>query len=368
MPIYDDAVANHVSLEKELTGLADKFGLASFQEVLHQLHFIPASTNQEQHHPNVEVYLEDAVTHYFSSDVFQGLEKSSQQVYRYEMGMFVRYCNQLKGSNPAIREVSSAIFLMEYLAPVQKLNTRNKKAAFLKSFLFETYEHFWNQNIEKLKRTLSTKVDRNREPKAFTKQQLDELLCLARLGREAHRNFTILWSFLGSGIRLTELCCLQICDLVPTRQEIMVRGKGKKGYKQPSKMTKSSFDTLSSYVKFRYSGIEHLPDYNERYIFSDDKGITPLHESTVQKMFLAIIAEVTTIPACDKKPYQLSVHSLRHSFALYLLESGVNIYVIKELLRHAWLSSTEVYLKLFDSTLVTAIDKHPLAQIKLFDM
>jgi integrase/recombinase XerD len=82
-------------------------------------------------------------------------------------------------------------------------------------------------------------------------------------------------------------------------------------------------------------------------------------------MFSSLIAEAKTISAIEKKPYQLSVHSLRHSFALYLLESGVNIYSIKELMRHAWLSSTEVYLKLFDSMLLSAIEKHPLAQIKV---
>lgn len=367
MPIFDDAMDNLVNLETQLAELAERFG-PTFQQVLNQLHLAPATINPGSENQYIEVLLDDAVLHYFSSDTFQGLEKSSQQVYRNELNLFVRYCNQEKGPNPSIREVSSAIFLMEYLAPVQKLNTRNKKAAFLKSFLSETYEHFWNGNIEKLKRTLSNKADKNQEPRAFKKEQLDELLCLARLGRESHRNFTILWSFLGSGIRLSELCNLQVGDLVPTRQEIMVRGKGKKNYKQPSKMTKSSFDMLASYVSFRYGGVKHLHGYSERYIFSDDKGISPLHNSTVQKMFSALIAEATTIPSSDKKPYQLSVHSLRHSFALYLLESGVNIYTIKELMRHAWLSSTEVYLKLFDSMLLSAIEKHPLAQINVVNI
>ncbi|OMD92782.1 tyrosine-type recombinase/integrase [Paenibacillus odorifer] len=367
MPIFDDAMDDQVNLETQLAELAERFG-PTFQQVLHQLHLAPATLNQGSENQFIEVLLDDAVSHYFSSDTFQSLEKSSQKVYRYEMNMFVQFCNRQKGPNPSIKEVSSAIFLMEFLEPTQKLNTRNKKAAFLKSFLSETYEHFWNGNIDKLRRTLSSKADKNREPRAFTKEQLDELLSLVRLGREAHRNFTILWSFLGSGIRLSELCSLQVGDLIPTRQEIMVRGKGKKNYKQPSKMTKSAFDMLSSYVSFRYGGVEHLSDYSDRYIFSDNKGITPIHCSTVQKMFSALIAEATTIPSSDKKPYQLSVHSLRHSFALFLLESGVNIYTIKELMRHAWLSSTEVYLKLFDSMLLSAIEKHPLAQIKVVNI
>lgn len=366
MPLFDEAVPNEVSLEEQLFQLADQYGPTAFQSVLQRLgaeHSVRNPTPTEEQN----VHLDQAISHYFSSDTFLSLSTSSQEAYRYEMNLFTRYCTHLKGENPPIQEVSSAQFLLEYLSSVKKLNTRNKKCAFLRSFLGEALQHFLNKNVGKLHRALSIQIDKNREPRAFTKVQLDELLCLVRLGREAHRNFIILWSFLGSGIRLSELCKLQIGDLIPSRQEILVRGKGKKGYKQPSKMTKSSFEALCGYIQFRYVGIKDVPDYKERFIFSDDKGVTPIHESTVQKMFAALISEAKSIPDSDKEPYRLSVHSLRHSFALYLLESGVDLYTIKELLRHSWLSSTEVYLKLFDSMLVSAIDQHPLAQIKISD-
>jgi integrase/recombinase XerD len=365
MPIFDDAVTNEVALEETLVQLADQYGPDSFMRMIHRL--LPSNSIDTMKRCD-EILLNDAVIHYFASDTYQSLASSSQQAYRYEMDLFSRHCQSLKGASPSLKEVASAVFLTEYLAPVQKLNTRSKKAAFLRSFLGEAYAHFFNSDIGKLKRTLSIEIDRNREPRAFTKEQLDELLCHVRLGREAHRNFTILWTFLGSGIRLSELLHLQIGDMVSTRQEILVRGKGKKGYKQPSKITKSALEILRAYVNFRYHGVQNEHDYLERYIFSDDRGKSPLHESTVQKMFASLIDDAKSIPESDKKPYQYSVHSLRHSFALYLLESGVNLYTIKELMRHSWLSSTEVYLKLFDSMLVTAIDQHPLAQLKASDL
>lgn len=365
MPIFDDTIANDIAFEENLIQLAEQYGPDTFKRMLQRL---SPQNNAEAIRMKESVLLDDAVLHYYESDAFQSLAKTSQQTYRYEMDLFIRYCERLKGTTPNIREVSSNTFLNEYLAPVQKLNTRNKKNAFLKSFLGEVFAHFFNQDIRKLKRTLSVEIDQNREPRAFAKEQLDELLCLVRLGREAHRNFTILWTFLGSGIRLSELLHLQIGDIVSSRQEILVRGKGKKGYKQPSKITKSSLQILSTYVSFRYHGVKDAHDYLERYIFSDDRGKSPLHESTIQKMFAALIDQATTIPESDKKPYKLSVHSLRHSFALYLLESGVNLYTIKELMRHSWLSSTEVYLKLFDDMLVKAIDQHPLAQLKASDL
>jgi len=364
MPIFDDAVAKEMSLEETLVQLADQYGPDAFKRMMDRL----MPSNSEASKAQEEIRLDDAVIHYLGSETFQSLAKSSQQIYRYEIDLFSKYCEQLKGSNPFIKDVATSTFLTEYLAPVKKLNTRSKKAAFLRSFLGEVLRHFSNRDIGNLKRTLSLKIDRDRAPRAFEKNQLDELLCLVRLGREAHRNFSILWTFLGSGIRLSELLHLQIGDIVSSRQEILVRGKGKKGYKQPSKITKSSLEILNAYVKFRYHGVRDKEDYLKRYIFSDDKGITPLHESTVQKMFASLINEATSIPEPDKKPYHFSVHSLRHSFALYLLESGVNLYTIKELMRHSWLSSTEVYLKLFDGMLVAAIDQHPLAQLKASDL
>nr|WP_256380610.1 tyrosine-type recombinase/integrase [Paenibacillus naphthalenovorans] len=216
-----------------------------------------------------------------------------------------------------------------------------------------------------MKPALKVKPDKNRNhPRAFEKHQIDELLMLVKLGREAHRNFTILWTFLGTGIRLNELYRLQIGDINPERQELLVRGKGNKDFKQPTKITKSALEILRFYVQFRYSALADKPCYKALYIFSDDKGVTPLHDNTIQKMMTNLIAEAKTISDADKATYRLSVHSLRHSFALYLLESGVNIYKINGLMRHQWLSSTEVYLDMFDHMLVEAIDKHPLGQLK----
>jgi site-specific recombinase XerD len=46
----------------------------------------------------------------------------------------------------------------------------------------------------------------------------------------------------------------------------------------------------------------------------------------------------------------ISIHSLRHAFATYLFEDGVSIFQIKELLGHASLNSTVVYLHLANTT------------------
>ncbi|MBG9734958.1 tyrosine-type recombinase/integrase [Paenibacillus alvei] len=368
MPMYDEQVDQIMNLESSLQHLAEQFGPLQLKEALLRKELVP-EMKPVRENPKV-VLLSEAIEHYLVSDPFTNLVKSSQKVYRYELNMFVSFCNEIKGQDPNIFEVSTPTFLKQYLAPVKKENTRSKKSAFLRSFLRETLSHFYQQDINGLKKTLKVKPDKNRrnKPRAFEKIQLDELLTNVKLGREAHRNFTILWTFLGTGIRLNELCSLQVGDVNPSgNNKIFVRGKGNKEFKEPCNITDSALDVLCSYINFRYSDLKNSPSYKDLFVFSDDKGISPLHDSTVQKMITNLIAEAKTIKEEDKNNYQLSVHSLRHSFALYLLESGVNIYTIKELMRHKWLSSTEIYLNLFNDMLVSAINKHPLGQLKISD-
>jgi integrase/recombinase XerD len=347
-------------LDEELASLVEKHGFLEFQLALKRMELL-----NEVEHKNVKknVLLSEAIAYYFKCEKFTDLEPSSQKAYRYEMDLFWKFCCKMKGSEPLLKDVSTVLFLKEYLEPVIKQATKSKKSAFLRSFLKVTFSEFFDQDIDLLKKTLNVKVDKNNLPRAFTGEQIEEITNLARLGREPLRNFTILWVFLGTGIRLNELCWLQIGDVKPKLQEISIRPKGNKKNKVTRKITIFSLDLLCKYIKFRYGSLQNQSNYSELFIFSDDKGESPLHDSTIQKMLVNIIDEAQTISADDKKNYQLSVHSLRHSFALYLLHSGVHTHTIKEMLGHAWLSSTNVYLKLYDEMLLKAINKHPLGNL-----
>ncbi|MDQ0917550.1 tyrosine-type recombinase/integrase [Paenibacillus sp. V4I5] len=348
-------------LDGELESLMEKHGFLEFQRVLRRMELL---NEEEQKTVRKNVLLSEAIAFYYNCDDFNKLKPSSQQAYRYETNLYLNHCCKLKGAEPLLKDVSTALFLKEYLDSLKKKPaTISKKSAFLRSFFKATFGEFFDQKIDSLKSTLRVKIDKNRLPRAFTSEQIEEITNLVRLGHEPLRYFTILWVFLGTGIRLSELCSLQIEDVKPQLQEISVRAKGNKENKVARKITTFSLSVLSKYIKFRYGSLQNQNDYRERYIFSDDKGITPLHKSTIQKTFGNIIKEAQTISEDDKRKYQLSVHSLRHSFALYLLQSGVNIYAIKDMLGHEWLSSTNVYLKLFDDMLLKAINQHPLGNL-----
>jgi integrase/recombinase XerD len=349
------------SIDEELESLLEKHGFLEFQQALKRMEMLE---DTEQKKLKKNVLLSEAIDYYYTSDNFNDLKPSSQKAYRYEMNLFKKYCFKIKGLEPLLKDVSIGLFLKEYLESTDtKQATKSKKSAFLRSFLKATFAEFFDQEIDKLKRTLSVKVDKGQLPRAFTSEQIEEILNLVRLGREPFRNFTILQVFLGTGIRLNELCNLQIGDVKPQLQEISIRSKGNKEHKVKRTITTFAQDILCKYIKFRYGSLQKLSNYWELFIFSDDKGKTPLHDSTIQKMLGNIMDEAQTISEDDKKNYQLSVHSLRHSFALYLLRNGVDIHDIQVLLGHAWRSSTEVYLKLYDHMLLKSINKHPLGNL-----
>ena len=72
-------------------------------------------------------------------------------------------------------------------------------------------------------------------------------------------------------------------------------------------------------------------------MFVPPEGKAPLHETTLQKTFTAARDEV----ALAKRA---SIHSLRHSYATHLLESGISLRTIQDVLGHKSMRTTEIYV------------------------
>jgi site-specific recombinase XerD len=74
-----------------------------------------------------------------------------------------------------------------------------------------------------------------------------------------------------------------------------------------------------------------------QYLFVPQDGEAPLHETTLQKTFTAARSDASV----EK---HATIHTLRHSYATHLVECGVSLRTVQQLLGHQSLKTTEVYM------------------------
>jgi integrase/recombinase XerD len=159
-------------------------------------------------------------------------------------------------------------------------------------------------------------------PVVLSKEEIKSLIETTR--NLKHR--AILAIIYSSGLRISEVISLRPSDIDSDRKQIRVLGKGNK-YRY-TLLSGNVLDMLRMYWR------AYRP---MRYLFEGQKQGQPVSRSTIQIVFRH---------ACNKAGIkkQATVHSLRHSFATHLLESGVNLKIIQSLLGHSSLRTTSIYL------------------------
>jgi site-specific recombinase XerD len=164
-----------------------------------------------------------------------------------------------------------------------------------------------------------------RLPRVYSSPELERLFELPELNRKYRALFLTTYA---AGLRVSEVCHLQIADLLSDRCQIrVVQGKGRK----------------DRYTIFSPRLQEELRKYwllyrPEDWLFpSPHYPHGPLQRQTVQAAFSNAVQRAGL-------PDHGGIHSLRHSFATHLLEMGVDVLTVQRLMGHSSLASTSVYL------------------------
>lgn len=160
-------------------------------------------------------------------------------------------------------------------------------------------------------------------PVVLSRNEIQEIL--KNISNEKHR-LMISLAYAG-GLRVSEIVNLKVKDL--NLQELTIHLKGAKGNK----------DRITIFPEKMFSDIKNLiagKNANE-YVFESERG-GKLTARTAQ-----IVFEKALKKSGIKK--DASFHSLRHSFATHLLENGVDVRYVQELLGHANIRTTQVYTK-----------------------
>ena len=156
----------------------------------------------------------------------------------------------------------------------------------------------------------------------------------------------------GAGLRASEVVQLRICDIDSERMIIRVeQGKGSKD--RHAMLSPSILKVLRQWYRFGRSQNRLLPG---GWLFPGQNPINPLSARQLNRAFHAALNETDI----TKK---VTLHSLRHSFATHLLESGVDIRVIQVLLGHKKLTTTARYSHVASETLRKV--KGPLEYLNL---
>lgn len=192
-------------------------------------------------------------------------------------------------------------------------------------------------------------------PHALYKEQIEKLFAENRLRTDIYklRDQAIIETLYFTGIRASELVNIKISNIDFDERLLTVIGKGNKERIVP--FTENCRDTIREYIeKFRDKLLASAARITD-YLFLNNHG----DQLTTRGLehILSSVEEKTGLN------YGLHPHIFRHSFATHLLEAGMDLRLIQELLGHDSINATQVYTHVTDKALKEIYTKsHPRAK------
>ena len=166
------------------------------------------------------------------------------------------------------------------------------------------------------------------------------------------RDLCIITLFLNCGMRLGELVGINLSDIEREYQHIRVVGKGSK--ERIIYLNDACKRVLCEYLqKVRLT---------QKYEFVTDKALFLSNRNTriTDKMVQKIVYKYLDMAGLGSRRY--SVHKLRHTAATLMYQSGnVDIRVLKDILGHEQLNTTQIYTHVSDENMMNAMQENPLA-------
>ncbi len=168
------------------------------------------------------------------------------------------------------------------------------------------------------------------------------------------RNYVLLDLLYSCGLRISEVCSLEIKQLDFSNSNILIHGKGSKDRYVP--MHEELMEELREYITTsRTELIAKSENVKTGRLFINYKGteLTPRGVRVILNKILDDAGET----------FKLSPHMLRHSFATHMLNNGADLRTVQELLGHKNLSTTQIYTHVSKESLRnTYMQTHPRAK------
>lgn len=313
-------------------------------------------------------FLRDFLTY---NETIKGKSSRSVEGYYIDLRTFFRYMLLVRGKVPKDTEfnqidisaadielvrsvtISDLYAFMVYCKDELKNNTatRARKTSTLRIFFkyMSVQTHQIPTNPAEL---LESPKVKQSLPRHLTLENSLELLNSVD-GANERRDYCILTLFLNCGLRLSELCGLNLSDI--SGDGIMtVTGKGNK--ERAVYLNDSCLAAVKAYLAVRPNEGIVATDRNALFISRNRRRISP---KTVQHIVK------TYLKKAGLGDMGYSTHKLRHTAATLMYQHGdVDIRVLKDILGHANLGTTQIYTHVSDAQIKRAVDANPLSNVK----
>jgi integrase/recombinase XerD len=281
--------------------------------------------------------------------------------YRDAFKLLLIFCDSEKLIKPEKIRVSDlskefVIHFLDWLETKRKcsISTRNQRLAVIHSFVHYVQKES-PENLFELKKILS--IPSKKHPRTLvaylTGQEMKILLSQPDTSTsEGFRNAILLSVLYDTGSRVQELINIRIKDVrLSSPAVIRLHGKGNK-IRQVPIMSKMS-DRLNLYLEMKkyHPGISRGDNY--LFVNQKNKQLSRWGISYILNKYVERARNDTGF----KVDFPVTPHVFRHSKAMHLLQSGVNLIYIRDFLGHVDCSTTEVYARADSEMKRIAIEK-----------
>lgn len=187
----------------------------------------------------------------------------------------------------------------------------------------------------------------SRLPSVLSLEEIDALIAAMEDTPTGRRNRAIVETMYGCGLRVSELCALQISHIDFRNAVMLIRGKGSKERLVP--VNEVALTRIKNYVDTDRNDVP-IASVDADTVFLNSRG------RHLSRVMIFYILRDAAARAGIRTP--LSPHTLRHSFATHLLEGGANLRSIQQMLGHESIATTQIYLHIENSRLRQEILEH----------
>ena len=289
--------------------------------------------------------ISDFLGHYLP-DV-KGSSQHTISSYSDTFRLLLEYCQNVKGmkiERMSVDSLDSDIItsFLEWLESERncKASTRNQRLAAIDSF-FRYAQVRYPAYVGEIQKILSIPFKKKEEgdiPYIKFEDMKKILTQPDTTNRKGRRDQAMLLLLYDTGARVSELINIRAQDIrLDSPAKVILRGKGRKIRNVP--LMDETRNLISDYmIETGLSGM----DSQLKLVFSNQKG----EKFTRAGISYIINKYVSKVRLGDNSlPEKVTPHIFRHSKAMHLLQAGVNIVYIKDILGHADITTTQVYLK-----------------------